>query len=44
MEYIKRMAEGEILNFELQPKYTLIPIFKKDGKTHRAITYTPDII
>ncbi|MEG2339071.1 MAG: DUF1064 domain-containing protein [Clostridium sp.] len=37
-----RMAKGEILNFELQPKYTLIPTFKKDGKTHRAITYTPD--
>lgn len=37
-----RMCRGEIQNFELQPKYTLIPSFKKDGKTHRAMTYTPD--
>lgn len=38
----ERMYRREILNFELQPKYTLIPSFKKDGKTHRAMTYTPD--
>ncbi|WP_286910720.1 DUF1064 domain-containing protein [Clostridium sp. UBA1652] len=37
-----RKYRGEILNFELQPKFTLVPSFKKDGKTNRAITYTPD--
>lgn len=37
-------AKEEILNFELQPKYTLIPSFKKYGKTHRAMTYTPDFM
>jgi hypothetical protein len=41
---LKRKAKGEILNFELQPKYTLIPTFKKNGKTSRAITYTPDFL
>jgi len=44
-EYLrKRKAKGEILNFELQPTYTLIEKFKKYGKTHRAITYTPDFL
>lgn len=33
---------GEIQNFELQPKFTLVNGFKKNGKTYRAITYTPD--
>lgn len=37
-----RKSKGEIQNFELQPKFTLIEGFKKDGKTYRAITYTPD--
>ena len=37
-----RRAKGEIQNFELQPKFTLIEGFKKDGKTYRPITYTPD--
>lgn len=37
-----RKYRGEIQNFELQPKFTLINGFKKDGKTYRAITYTPD--
>ena len=37
-----RKAKGEIQNFELQPKFTLIEGFKKDGKTYRPITYTPD--
>ena len=37
-----RQAKGEIKCFELQPKFTLIPGFKKDEKTYRAITYTPD--
>jgi len=44
-EYLlRKKAKGEIINFELQPKYTLIPCFKKFGKTQRAITYTPDFL
>ena len=37
-----RKSKGEIENFELQPKFTLIEGFKKDGKTYRPITYTLD--
>ena len=44
-ELLKRKrAEGEIQNFELQPKYILQPSFKRDGKTVRAITYTADFL
>lgn len=44
-EYLKKLkAKGKILNFELQPKYELQPGFKKNGKTYRAITYTPDFL
>lgn len=44
-EYLlERKAKGEILNFVLQPKFTLIPAFKKYGKTNRPITYTPDFL
>lgn len=39
-----RKYRGEIENFELQPKFTLVEGFKKDNKTYRAITYTPDFI
>ena len=39
-----RKYRGEIQNFELQPKFTLIQGFKKNGKTYRAITYTPDFV
>ena len=37
-----RKSKGEIENFELQPKFTLIEGFKKNGKTYRPITYTLD--
>ena len=37
-----RKVKEEIKNFELQPKFILIEGFKKDGKTYRPITYTPD--
>ena len=37
-----RRYRGEIQNFELQPRFTLVEGFKKNGKTYRAITYTPD--
>ena len=39
-----RKYRGEIQNFELQPKFTLVQGFKKNGKTYRAITYTPDFV
>ena len=43
--YLKEQkAKEKILNFELQPKYTLLPRFKKNGKTFRAVTYTPDFL
>ena len=37
-------AKGEILNFELQPKFTLIESFKYKGKTVRAATYALDFL
>lgn len=37
-----RRYRGEIQNFELQPRFTLVEGFKKNGKAYRAITYTPD--
>lgn len=33
---------GEISELELQPKFTLQPTFRKNGKTHRSITYKAD--
>lgn len=39
-----RKYRGEIENFELQPKFTLIDSFKKFGKLYRAMTYTPDFL
>lgn len=33
---------GTIKDFELQPKYELIPKFTYRGEVRRAITYTPD--
>lgn len=44
-EHLKRRrASGEIINYELQPRYVLQEAFKRDGKTIRAITYTPDFL
>lgn len=45
-QYLERKkAHGEILNFELQPKYELQPKFRtSDGKAMQAITYTPDYL
>lgn len=40
----KRKAEGKILNFELQPKFTIIPAFKYKDKTERAATYSLDFL
>ena len=33
---------GAITALELQPRFELQPTFKKNGKTHRSITYTAD--
>ena len=33
---------GAISELELQPKFELQATFRKNGKTHRAITYTAD--
>lgn len=38
------LRKDEIVGFEIQPKYTLIPKFEKDGKHYREITYTPDFL
>lgn len=40
----RKKEEGKISGFELQPKYWLIPTFKKNGKTYRGISYTPDFL
>lgn len=37
-------AKGEIQNFDQQPKFVLMESFKKDGKTYREMTYTPDFV
>ena len=33
---------GEIKNLELQPRFVLQELFKRDGKTHRKIEYVAD--
>lgn len=44
-DYLKELkSKGKISNFELQPKFTLIPKFKYKGKTERAATYTLDFL
>lgn len=44
-EYLKKLkSKGQIENFELQPKFVLIPSFKYKGKTERATTYTLDFL
>lgn len=37
-----KVANGEILKYELQKPYELQPKFKYEGKTVRAITYVAD--
>ena len=42
-EYLKGLkAKGEILNFELQPRFTLQPKYKNNGVNVRAIEYVAD--
>lgn len=33
---------GEISQLELQPEFVLMPAFKRDNKTHRAVKYRAD--
>lgn len=41
--YLKEEKQrGNVLDFTLQPKITLIPGYKKYGKNVRAMTYKPD--
>lgn len=39
-----RQAAGEILSFELQPRFILQPAFIKNGKKYQAITYSADFM
>lgn len=38
----ERKAKGEITNFELQPKFIIIPKFRYKDKAEREATYTLD--
>ncbi len=40
----EKKSQGLIVNFELQPKYLLQPLFKYNGKTIRAIHYIADFL
>lgn len=41
--YLKELkSTDKISDFSLQPKFELVPTFKKNGRTNRAITYTAD--
>lgn len=40
----ERKAKGEILNFELQPRYELSPTFTKMGKKYRKSEYVADFL
>lgn len=45
--YLYLLAEkqaGRVVSITLQPVVELQPKFKRDGKTYRAITYTPDFL
>lgn len=41
-ELKQRKAKGLIKDFTCQPKFILQPAFKKNGVSHRAITYSAD--
>ena len=39
LTYKAMLDDGEIVNLELQPRFTLIPSFKgKDGKTEKSVS------
>jgi hypothetical protein len=39
---LEKKERGEIIDFELQPKFELLPAFESRGKKFQAITYTAD--
>lgn len=44
-EHLKALkTHKQIIDFDLQPKFELIPAFEKMGKHYRAITYTADFL
>lgn len=44
IELQRRKDLGEFVEITLQPKLTLQPKFKRDGKTVLPVTYTPDFL
>lgn len=43
--YLKECkVKGSVIDFELQPKYELIPKFNYMGQNRRAMTYSPDFL
>lgn len=43
-ELLMLQRAGYIKDLECQPVFELLPSFKKNGKTHRAITYRADFM
>ena len=41
-ELLMLQRAGEIMDLQCQPVFELLPSFKKNGKTYRAITYRAD--
>lgn len=39
---LEKLKNNQIKGFRLQPSFELLPSFKKNGKTHRNITYKAD--
>lgn len=44
LELKKLKKEGKIVDFDLQPRFNLIPKFKKDGVTYRKMDYIADFL
>ena len=43
-ELLMLQKAGEIMDLQCQPVFELLPSFKKNGKTYRAITYRADFM
>ena len=44
LELKQLKKQGKIIDFELQPKFNLIPSFKKHGVTYRKMDYIGDFL
>ncbi|MDQ0114311.1 DUF1064 domain-containing protein [Paenibacillus harenae] len=42
LEELLPLVREQSVIVELQPKFTLVPKFEKDGMKHQAVTYSPD--